>query len=210
MGKQSFGEGLTILHAESVLVKEKLYAMPLKEDEGFWVIREDDFVEVDPKIIMPAVLVDRYGFRDHERELYRKSGPDGPKPPDEKLATAKRKDQDYVKKVMEARKREFMRVGLKPDLEIERVMYYKSGEAKMKVIECLDGNLKKGDEITVFWKNLRVKQTCPHLTPSGLGKHGVVIEGEVKNGQRVALSSGFLNVKEAYKIKKELDEAEKR
>ena len=202
----AFGGDRTIVLAETFECEAGIYGLVVKREDWVDGFPGEGSVLLDTKIIRD--YWDLRGAPRHESELYRKLHHDQKfmdlKEDSEKfkalLKEARTKDVEHKEGVMEALAKELKRAGLAFDPETEVVIYFFSGKAKMRVIESLQGNLKKGDEIDVTWKHIQRRVSCPHVIPF-LGPCGWIFDSTLKPGAKTDLGHGFYSLKEGRSAK---------
>ena len=194
------------MFAETFECDAGVSGLVIKEEDWSITMSGEGSVPLDARIMEEA-----WAFRfagKHESELIRKLYDDedssnlqeGSAEFEKLLAEAKAKDAVHREKAEAAFDAELKRAGLQPEPKVESIVYFFSGRAKMRVIECLQGDLKPGDEIEVTWKHIQRTISCPPVIPFK-GECGWVFDSKLKNGAKVKLGHGFYSLEQGRTAK---------
>ena len=195
---ERFSENEIIILAESTLVEEFAFCQVVNEseydDERPFRIPQGEGVKLDKKTVEDYYYSDQM-VPPHQAKLYDTD----PNPSKEDRMAAEAKDAEEKAQAVERMKALLLAKNLKKKSEGDYIVYYYSGRAKMKVIECLKGGLEPGEVITVSWDRVMMKTTCPVSRPDK-GTSGWILNRGDSESSSYTLTNSFRDWAKATKI----------
>ena len=206
IGVNDFKHNQTVIYAETLEMESKLTGLVSKTEDWNFGISGKGSIEMNAEPFWASWNL--HGVPMHQYRLFEQLRPEGKyahikegSPEYKQLfKEAEQKDEEHKRQVEQDLEKEHKRVGLIADPETETISHFQSGKAKMRVIHCLQGDLKPGDIIEVTWKHVIVKRSCPHITPF-VGKCGWSFGKKVQPGDQVDLGHAFFNLDQGLKAK---------